>query len=76
MFIEAINEKFGGDIPPVDLYPFVFGFESNPEPLASTAQGLQTGPDEGVLTAAAVRNLFWALDVKTKAPKKKPGRRK
>ena len=77
VFLEAINEKFGGDIPPVDLYPFVFGFESNPLPLASAADGIQTDQPEGILTASAVRNLFWALDVKTKAAKKKrPGRRK
>ncbi len=25
LFIDAINEKFDGEIPPVDLFPFVFG---------------------------------------------------
>ena len=36
IFIDAINDKYGGEIPPVNLYPFVFG-------TASAASSL-TGP--------------------------------
>ena len=70
VFIDAINDKFGGEIPPVNLLPFMFGTGT----AASVTAGLEAGmPDVGMvtLTPAAIRNLFWALDVKTK----KPGRR-
>jgi len=36
-FIDAINDTYGGDIPPVDLYPFVFG--PLPKSLAKAASG-------------------------------------
>ncbi len=70
VFIDAINAKFGGDIPAVDLYPFVFGTSS----AASMTAGFEPDETSGegmmvTLTPEAIRNLFWALDIKTKAPK-------
>lgn len=60
LFIESINDEFDGEIPLVNLYPFMFGPSSTAVPSAVE--------EDGILTSAAVRNLFWALDVKT--PKK------
>jgi lysophospholipase L1-like esterase len=37
LFIDAINDKFGGEIPPVDLYPYLFG--GNPLAPAATVDG-------------------------------------
>jgi lysophospholipase L1-like esterase len=76
VFIDAINDKFGGDIPPVNLYPFIFG-------TAGAAQGLTSAsafdwfgddPSSATLTPEAIKNLFWALNVKI--PTKKPGHHK
>ena len=67
LFIEAINEEFDGEIPLVNLFPFMFGPSSTAAPSA-----IEEG---GILTHAAVRNLFWALDVKTKKAKGKRNRR-
>ncbi|MES1240351.1 MAG: SGNH/GDSL hydrolase family protein [Acidobacteriota bacterium] len=72
VFLDAINAKFGGEIPPVNLAPFVFG--------ASTAASVTAGLDASAaetdgmtvtLSPAAIKNLFWALDLN---PKKKPHR--
>jgi lysophospholipase L1-like esterase len=64
VFIDAINAKFGGEIPSVNLAPFVFGTSSTASfDQASGADGMSV-----TLTPAAIRNLFWALDVKTKKP--------
>lgn len=62
LFLDSINGQFDGEIPLVNLYPFMFGTSS------STAASVVEG--DGILTHSAVRNLFWALDVKTKKPKK------
>jgi lysophospholipase L1-like esterase len=57
LFIDAINDQFDGEIPLVNLFPFMFG------PSSTAASAAIEG--DGILTHAAVRNLFWALDVKT-----------
>lgn len=67
LFIEAINDEYDGEIPLVNLFPFMFGPSSTAAPSA-----IEEG---GILTHAAVRNLFWALDVKTKKAKGKRNRR-
>ena len=66
LFIEAINDKFGNDIEPANLYPFVFG-----TPAASTAAvSIDATIDESaaqftdfVFTSDARRNLLLALGV-------------
>jgi lysophospholipase L1-like esterase len=55
LFIDAINAKFGGDIPPVNLFPFVFGTNK-----AAKAAGEDAG---FVFTEAARRNLLLSLGV-------------
>lgn len=68
LFIDAINVQFEGEIPLVNLHPFIFGTST-----ASATAASSTGPplaEGGILTPSAVRNLFWALDVKTEAPPK------
>jgi lysophospholipase L1-like esterase len=60
LFIDAINGQFGGDIPLVNLLPFMFG------PSRSTAALAMPDGSDATLTHSAIRNLFWALDVKTK----------
>jgi lysophospholipase L1-like esterase len=69
VFIDAINAKFGGGIPETNLYPFVFGTST-----LVTSPSAVEDDSAGILTPSAIRNLFWALDVKTKAPAK-PHRR-
>jgi lysophospholipase L1-like esterase len=66
LFIDAINEQFDGEIPLVNLSPFIFG----PATAASSTAAVETA-EGGILTPAAIRNLFWALDVKTKAKGRK-----
>ena len=59
-FIRAINDRFGGGIPPVDLFPFVFG----PDGSAGAAielSGLGTGTP--VFSAAAAEALRLSLRV-------------
>jgi lysophospholipase L1-like esterase len=74
VFIDAINAKFGGEIPSVNLAPFVFGTSTLVTSPATA--GLEAG-EAGIdgmsvtLTPSAIRNLFWALDLN---PKKKPHR--
>ena len=66
LFIEAINDKFGNDIEPINLYPFVFG-----TPAASTAAvSSNAAIDESVtqftdfvFTGEARRNLLLMLGV-------------
>ncbi|HEV7517444.1 MAG TPA: SGNH/GDSL hydrolase family protein [Thermoanaerobaculia bacterium] len=56
-FIDAINAKFGANIPEVDLYPFLFGTPAvggTPAAGAAALAGAQ-------LSAEALRNLFWVL---------------
>ena len=80
LFIDAINEQFGGEIEPVNLYPFIFGPESAIASSSSAFDGVAVNEQGGtsiVMTPAAIRNLFWALDIKTDdAPKKGKGKRK
>jgi lysophospholipase L1-like esterase len=65
LFIEAINDQFDGEIPLVNLFPFMFG------PATATSSTAAPGmPDAVTLTPSAIRNLFWALDVKTRKAKK------
>ena len=67
LFIDAINGQFGGEIPLVNLFPFMFGAATGASSTTAFAS-----PDEAVtLTPSAIRNLFWALDVKVKAKGKK-----
>lgn len=54
-FIDAINAKFGGDIPLVDLFPFVFGTNK-----AAKAAGGDVG---FVFTDGARRSLLLSLGV-------------
>jgi lysophospholipase L1-like esterase len=68
-FIDAINRQFGGSIPEVDLYPFVFG----PLPKSAAADQAMTG---FVFTPEARRSLLqsfgvpkWIIDG-TKPPRK------
>ncbi|HEX5760169.1 MAG TPA: SGNH/GDSL hydrolase family protein [Thermoanaerobaculia bacterium] len=58
LFIEAINEQFDGEIPPVNLFPFMFGPEASAGFAPSTAQ----------LSPLAVEMLLWSLDVPKPAP--------
>ena len=63
VFIDAINDKFGTDVEPVNLFPFVFGTSSS---AASTAQSIFDGTEAGppfVFTREAGRNLLLSLGV-------------
>ena len=66
-FLDAINDKFGGDIPPVNYYPFLFG--PTPAPVPSTA-------GDFVFTPEATRNLMWSLGQRDSAVTGKPTGRK
>lgn len=76
LFIDAINATYGGDIPEVDLYPFVFG--PLPSATAAISTGKATSGDfpQYVFTPEARRNLLLSLSVPqwivdgTKAPRK------
>lgn len=72
LFLDAINAKFGGEIPAVNLSPFMFGASTAAATIASTAGfDANEAAVDGMavtLTPSAIRNLFWALDVKTKKP--------
>jgi lysophospholipase L1-like esterase len=62
LFIDAINATYGGDIPEVDLYPYVFG------PLPSATAAVSTGKASGdfthyVFTPEARRSLLLSLNV-------------
>jgi len=63
LFIDSINATYGGDIPEVDLYPFVFG------PLPSATAAIATGKASSgdftqyVFTPEARRNLLLSLSV-------------
>jgi lysophospholipase L1-like esterase len=77
LFIDAINATYGGDIPEVDLYPFVFG----PLPSATAAISSDKAASAGdltryVFTPGARRSLLLSLNVPkwivdgTKPPRK------
>jgi len=74
LFIDAINDKYDGEIPLVNLYPFVFGTASAASSLFQGANLEMDPVGSALLTPEAVRNLFWAL--KVNIPTKRPhGRR-
>ena len=62
LFIDAINAKFGGDIPPVDLRPFVFGTQSTTVTASSTGKAAGQLTDF-IFTNEARRNLLLSLGV-------------
>lgn len=69
LFIDAINSKYSGNIPEVNLYPFVFGTAS-----ANKSATFMDDPGTALLTPEAIRNLLWALNVNIpQNPGKKPG---
>ncbi|HEX7185496.1 MAG TPA: SGNH/GDSL hydrolase family protein [Thermoanaerobaculia bacterium] len=74
-FIDAINDQFDAEIPPVNLFPFMFGTASAASSVTAAFE-LDIEPvGAPLLTPAAIRNLFWALNVDT-TPRKRPrGRR-
>lgn len=57
LFIDSINGQFGGEIPLVNLLPFMFG------PGSVTAAVEESGAGYPGMTRAGVRNLLWALNV-------------
>ena len=64
LFIDAINAKFGGDIPEVDLLPFVFGTQSTTAAVTVSSIGKAADPLTGfVFTNEARRNLLLSLGV-------------
>ena len=64
-FIAAINDKFGGDIPPVDLFPFVFGTATGTTTAASSAGGDKAAElmTDFIFTEEARRSLLLSLGV-------------
>jgi lysophospholipase L1-like esterase len=54
-FIDAINAKFGGDIPPVDLYPFVFGTNGIGNPTSASVDFFD--PQSVVFSGEAARSV-------------------
>lgn len=73
LFIDAINDKYDGEIPPVNLYPFIFGTASAASNLSAPATVEMDPVSSALLTPEAIRNLFWALKVDTtKKPTKRP----
>jgi len=63
LFIDAINAKFGGDIPEVDLLPFVFGTQSTTATVAATSADKAAGVTDFIFTNEARRNLLLSLGV-------------
>jgi lysophospholipase L1-like esterase len=63
LFIDAINEKFGNDIEPVNLYPFVFGTATGASSLAASSSISTESLVPFVFTNEARRNLLLALNV-------------
>ncbi|HVR99927.1 MAG TPA: SGNH/GDSL hydrolase family protein [Thermoanaerobaculia bacterium] len=57
-FIAAINDQFDAEIPPVNLFPFVFGGAS-----AAGSATAQKAEPQGIFTPLALKNLFWLLRV-------------
>ena len=71
LFIAAINDKYNGRIPLVNLYPFIFGTASAAKGLFNPEDIGMDAPSTALLTPEAIRNLFWALNVTI--PTKRPG---
>jgi lysophospholipase L1-like esterase len=61
-FIAAINARFDGDIPPVNLLPFVFGTASAASTVP-TAPLVDSAAADVLFTAEARRNLLLSLGV-------------
>lgn len=79
LFIEAINEEFDAEIPPVNLFPFIFGPLPNQSTAsAATAMAAPAGAREPatsfLFTEEAARNLLWALGVSELPKAQKPGK--
>jgi len=75
LFIDAINDKYSGDIPLVNLYPFVFGTSTAASSVLKGADREMDPAGSALLTPEAIRNLFWALNVNLTPPKHPHGRR-
>jgi lysophospholipase L1-like esterase len=74
-FIEAINEKFGAGIPPVNLYPFIFGPPAFPT--GASPAGGDFDVAQIVLTEEAWQSLRSVVDAdKADKPVSKPPRRR
>jgi lysophospholipase L1-like esterase len=63
LFIEAINDKFGSDIEPVNLYPFVFGTASASTASVTAEEAVASGYTDFVFTGDARRSLLLSLSV-------------
>jgi lysophospholipase L1-like esterase len=64
LFLDAINSKFGGDIPLVDLLPFVFGTQATTASVTASSAGKTADQLTGfVFTNEARRNLLLSLGV-------------
>ncbi len=66
LFIEAINDKFGSDIEPVNLYPFVFGTASTSTAAVTvplTEEAVASEYTDFVFTSDARRSLLLSLNV-------------
>lgn len=71
LFIEAINDRFNAEIPPVNLFPFVFGGST----VGSTAASVEEASVPFVYTQEARRNLLKSLNVPQRVIDGKPRRR-
>ncbi|HKV11416.1 MAG TPA: hypothetical protein VJ725_24950, partial [Thermoanaerobaculia bacterium] len=71
LFIAAINDRFNGEIPPVNLYPFVFGGST----VGSTAASVDEQSVPFIYTPEARRSLLKALNVPQRVIDGKPRRR-
>jgi len=72
LWIDAINAKYGGNIEPVDLYPFVFGTNGIGNPTAATVDFFE--PESVVFSDEAAHSVT-DLFKKAKAPKPRRPRR-
>jgi len=63
LFIAAINAKFGNDIEPVNLYPFVFGTATGASSLAASSSIGAESLVPFVYSDGARRNLLLTLNV-------------
>jgi len=76
LFIDAINATYGGDIPEVDLYPFVFGPLPSATAAISSDKASSGDFTQYVFTPEARRSLLLSLNVPkwivegTKPPRK------
>jgi lysophospholipase L1-like esterase len=85
LFIDAINDKFGNDIPPVNLFPFVFGTASTASSVAASSVSSSIAADSlvpFVFSDVARRGLLlslgvpkWVVDGTAPASPRRPHRR-